>query len=76
MALTDRKIKTLKADEKDKRYSDGLVPGLQLLVKRGSGRKSWVQRIQFDGNRRDLGLGGYPEIGLARCERTGAGESA
>ena len=64
MALTDRKIKTLKPEKKDKRYSDGLVPGLQLLVK-VSGRKSWVQRIQFDGKRRDLGLGGYPEIGLA-----------
>ena len=68
--LTDRQIKNLKPDEKDKRYSDGLVPGLQLLVK-VSGRKSWVQRIQFDGKRRDLGLGSYPEIGLADARERG-----
>ena len=59
--LTDRKITNLKIAG---RYSDGLVSGLQLLVK-DTGRKSWVQRIQVDGKRRDLGLGSYPEIGLA-----------
>ena len=46
------------------RYSDGVVPGLQLLVK-PTGRKSWVQRIQFDGRRRDLGLGAFPDVGLS-----------
>ena len=62
--LSDRFVRSAKAGEKDKRYSDGLVPGLQLLVKK-TGSKSWVQRIQFDGKRRDLGLGSYPDVSLA-----------
>ncbi len=44
------------------RYPDGL--GLHLHV-RPSGSKSWVLRIQNHGRRRDLGLGGYPKVGLA-----------
>ena len=46
------------------RYTDGR--GLTLLVKR-SGRRSWVLRYQLNGRRRDLGLGPYPEVGLARA---------
>ena len=36
------------------RHSDG--QGLHLLVK-PSGSKSWVLRVQFNGRRRDYGLG-------------------
>lgn len=46
------------------RYTDGR--GLALLVK-PSGTRSWVLRYQIDGCRRDLGLGPYPEITLARA---------
>ena len=37
----------------------GVGDGLYLRVK-PSGAKSWVLRVQFQGNRRDVGLGGYP----------------
>lgn len=36
---------------------------LYLKVAKG-GSKSWVQRIVIEGVRRDIGLGGYPTIGL------------
>ena len=38
--------------------------GLYLRVSAG-GAKSWVFRFQIDGKRRDMGLGPFPEIGLA-----------
>nr|WP_250893752.1 site-specific integrase [Croceibacterium selenioxidans] len=38
-------------------YGDGA--GLYLRVK-PSGAKSWVLRVQFQGRRQDIGLGGYP----------------
>ncbi len=58
MPLTDRAIRAAKAG----RHSDG--EGLSLLVQR-SGSRSWVLRVQRDGRRRDIGLGAYPEVGLA-----------
>lgn len=42
-------------------YEDG--DGLRLVVK-AAGGKSWVLRYQFAGKRRDMGMGGYPEISL------------
>ncbi len=42
--------------------------GLYLRVK-PSGARSWVLRVQFDGRRQDIGLGGYPadlSLGEAR----------
>src|SRR3954465_1511741 len=45
---------------------DGTVRGLALLVW-PSGARSWVLRYQLNGRRRDMGLGPYPEIGLARA---------
>ena len=46
------------------RYGDG--DGLYLNVA-PSGSKSWVQRIVVDGRRRDIGLGPYPAVSLARA---------
>jgi integrase len=40
--------------------------GLYLRVS-ASGAKSWVFRYQLSGKRRDMGLGPYPEIGLAEA---------
>src|SRR5712664_2623843 len=40
--------------------------GLYLRVS-ATGAKSWVFRFQLDGKRRDMGLGPYPEIGLAEA---------
>ena len=46
------------------RHGDG--DGLYLHVA-PSGSKSWVQRIVVDGRRRDIGLGPYPTVSLARA---------
>ena len=46
------------------RYGDG--DGLYLCIA-PTGSKSWVQRIQADGKRRDIGLGGYPAVLLAKA---------
>ncbi|NWA26430.1 integrase arm-type DNA-binding domain-containing protein [Pseudomonas gingeri] len=48
-------------------YEDG--DGLRLVVK-ASGKKSWVLRFQLAGKRREMGLGGFPDVKLkdARSE--------
>lgn len=51
--LTDMKVKNAKAGI----HGDGA--GLYLRVK-DTGAKSWVLRVQFQGRRQDIGLGGYP----------------
>ena len=55
---------TVLATSKPGRYSDGHT--LYLLVA-DSGGKSWVQRITVDGRRRDIGLGGFPVVSLAKA---------
>lgn len=52
------------------RYPVGGVAGLQLLVS-PAGARSWVLRILIGNKRRDIGLGGFPDVTLA-----GARESA
>ncbi|MBO3274094.1 tyrosine-type recombinase/integrase [Pseudomonas schmalbachii] len=42
-------------------YEDG--DGLRLVVK-VTGRKSWVLRFQLNGKRREMGLGGFPDVSL------------
>ena len=61
MTLSATRVKALNAPG---RYSDG--GGLHLYISK-AGRKSWVLRITVDGRRRDIGLGGYPSVGLARA---------
>ena len=34
-----------------------------------AGTKSWIQRLTIKGNRRDMGLGGYPQISLAHARK-------
>ena len=58
--LTDRTVKTAGPG----RHGDGTVKGLMLAV-RDNGSRAWVLRYQIGGRRRDMGLGPYPEIGLA-----------
>ena len=59
--LTHAKAKALKTPG---RYGDG--GGLYLNVAK-SGSKSWVQRIAIDGRRRDVELGGFPGVSLAKA---------
>src|SRR6478735_4743462 len=60
MPLTARGVESAESG----RHSDGA--GLQLLVQ-PSGARSWVLRVQVKGMRLDVGLGGYPELSLARA---------
>ena len=55
------------------RHADG--EGLYLNV-RGSGSKSWLQRVNVGGRRRELGLGPYPRVSLAEARRAAASNRA
>ena len=46
------------------KYEDG--GGLRLVVA-GSGAKKWVLRFTIDGKRREMGLGSFPDVGLAEA---------
>ena len=61
MALSATRVKALKEPG---RYSDG--GGLHLYISK-AGRKSWVLRITIDGRRRDIGLGAFPSVSLAKA---------
>ena len=61
--LTIAKIKKL---EKPGLYGDGGT--LYLAVARG-GSKSWIQRVVIGGKRREIGLGGYPVVPLAKARK-------
>lgn len=65
MALSDR---FCRATHEEGRYSDG--KGLYLVVDR-SGRR-WMFRYQLAGRRREMGLGPYPEVGLAAARQFAA----
>ena len=63
MALSATRVRALK---KPGRYSDGA--GLHLYISK-TGRKSWVQRITIAGRRRDIGLGAFPSVTLAKARQ-------
>ena len=48
------------------RYGDG---GTLFLVVAPGGSKNWVQRVTIEGRRRDLGLGGWPVVSLAKARQ-------
>ena len=66
MALSATRAGSLKEPG---RYADG--GGLHLYISK-AGRKSWVQRITIGGRRRDIGLGGFPSVSLARAREKAA----
>ena len=66
-ALTAAKVKAL---TKPGMHHDGR--GLYLRVAPG-GSKGWMLRATIDGRRRDLGLGGYPSVSLARARQLADG---
>ena len=49
--------------------------GLYLNVARG-GSKSWIQRITIDGKRKEIGLGGFPAVSLAKARELSMGNRA
>ena len=56
--LTPRKVSTAGPGK----YEDG--GGLRLVVA-NSGAKKWVLRFTINGKRREMGLGSFPDVGLA-----------
>ena len=60
------KLNNLRAKALDKPGRHRADDGLYLNVS-PSGSKSWVQRIVIHGRRRDIGLGPYPAVSLARA---------
>ena len=67
MALTAAKAKAL---SEPGMHNDGR--GLYLRVAKG-GSKGWILRITVDGRRRDIGLGGYPAVTLAKARQLADG---
>lgn len=61
MSLTDTRCKGAKPEEKDYKISDG--KGLYMIVKT-TGAKWWRFDYSFDGKRKTLSLGTYPDISL------------
>ncbi len=58
-------MKAVAAIREDGRHAVGGVPGLHLKV--AGEARSWILRVVDSGRRRDLGLGAFPEIGLAEA---------
>ena len=58
--LTPRKVATADPGK----YEDG--GGLRLVVS-NTGAKKWVLRFTIEGKRREMGLGSFPDVGLAEA---------
>ena len=69
MGLNAMQINNLKPGPKTQRF---LVERGLYLVVRAAGSKSWVQRITIDGDRTDIGLGGYPDVPLVLARKRSA----
>lgn len=65
--LTEAQVRAAKPG----RYSDGRGDGLMLFVS-PTGARKWVQRVKVGVRYREIGHGGYPEIGLAEARRLAA----
>ena len=72
MGLTQQKFteKTVRANLPAGMHCDG--QGLYLAVDE-SNAKRWILRLMVQGKRRDLGLGGYPAVGLGEAREMAAG---
>ena len=64
--LTATRIRSLKTPGM---HGDG--GGLYLKISR-AGARSWIQRVTVAGRRRDLGLGRFPDVGLAQAREAAA----
>ena len=59
-------IKSIAELSKPGMYGDLHMPTLYLNVARG-GTRSWIQRMVIEGVQREMGLGGYPVIGISKA---------
>ena len=62
MALTDIQIKRSKPGDQNYKITDGR--GLYLLITAGGG-KLWRWDYRFEGKRKTMALGKYPDVSLA-----------
>lgn len=60
--LSERAVGAIKAEG---RHAVGGVPGLHLRV--SAGHRGWILRVKVGEQRRDIGLGPYPSISLAKA---------
>lgn len=67
--LDVRTIEAAQPSDKVWRMSDG--GGLLLLIK-PTGAKVWIARVTVHGQRRDMGLGGYPTVSLKEAREKAA----
>src|SRR5689334_384833 len=67
--LDVRTIEAAKPRTTAYRLSDG---GSLLLLVKPSGAKVWVARLTVNGKRRDVGLGGFPTVGLREARESAA----
>ncbi len=66
MRLTAAEVRT-----KTRRGTHGDGRGLYLRVHH-NGSKSWMLRATVDGRRREIGIGGYPDVSLAQARKIAA----
>jgi hypothetical protein len=69
--LTELKAKRIAPD--DRPVGDGAVRGLRLEPGPVKGQGKWILRFSSPstGRRRDMGLGAYPEVGVAEARARG-----
>ncbi len=67
--VSDARARNIKAG--DKAIADGTVRGLYLFPSSSKGHGKWILRFvsPLTGKRRDMGLGTYPEVGIAQARR-------
>jgi len=66
----EKRLSARDCERATKTLSDGR--GLKLLVRPDG--KRWTVRVRVNGRRREVGLGGFPDVSLARA-REKAGEA-
>jgi integrase len=64
MPLTDLKIRSLKPEEKPRRFTDG---GNLFVEVRPNGSKLWRFAYKFDGKQKLMAIGPYPDVSLAKA---------
>ena len=69
--LTDTKARNITPDTKP--LAAGVVSGLYLFPSATRGKGKWILRFisPATGKRRDMGLGTYPEVGIAAARKAG-----
>jgi len=69
--LSDKELRSIINSGKNGWFAVGRISGLGIQV-RGSSASSWILRVVVNGKRRNIGLGGYPEISLSNARTLAA----